>query len=102
MNRPKSSKDLKSMKLTTADYHEREAKSPGGKTGKYGITVPKPFSFDIRDKVKAKSIRERKVEKMIKQKENQENETMNFQFRHKPVPPEVLIPRYKAIQEADE
>jgi hypothetical protein len=33
-----------------------------GKKGKYGITVPKPFAFDLRDKTRHKSIRERKNE----------------------------------------
>lgn len=36
-----------------------------GKKGRYGVTVPKPFGFDIRDKVRPKTIRERKVENMI-------------------------------------
>jgi hypothetical protein len=36
------------------------------KKGKYGVTVPKPFAFDLRDKTKSKSIRERKVEEMIR------------------------------------
>lgn len=39
--------------------------SAGEKKGRYGVTVPKPFAFDIRDKVRPKSIREKKVENML-------------------------------------
>lgn len=35
------------------------------KKGRYGVTVPVPFSFDIREKVRPKSIREQKVELML-------------------------------------
>jgi hypothetical protein len=34
--------------------------------------VPKPFAFDIRDKVRPKTIRERKVENMIEEKKYEE------------------------------
>jgi hypothetical protein len=54
------------VKLTNKDYidHERSQKSKG----KYGLTVPKPFGFDMRDKTKTKTIRERKVEEMVEEK----------------------------------
>ena len=54
------------MKLTNKDYidHEKSQKSKG----KYGLTVPKPFGFDMRDKTKIKTIRERKVEEMVEEK----------------------------------
>ena len=45
------------------EYVERCQKDE--KKGKYGVTVPKPFGFDLRDKVKSKTIRERKVEAMV-------------------------------------
>jgi hypothetical protein len=72
------------------------------KKGKYGVTVPKPFGFDLRDKTKTKTIREKKVEEMVNEKKQEEQDAVNKQFRSKPIPPEVLIPRYKTIQEANE
>lgn len=57
--------------------HSRNTKSVGalpkyevsppthGKKGKYGVTVPRPFQFDIRDKVRPKTIREVKIDEMV-------------------------------------
>ncbi len=39
---------------------------------KYGVTVPKPFNFDLREKTRTKTIRERKVEEMVAEKRNEE------------------------------
>lgn len=72
------------------------------KKGKYGVTVPKPFAFDLRDKTKAKTIRERKVEEMVREKQIEEEHLLKHQFRSKPIPPEVLIPRYNNIIEAEQ
>lgn len=36
------------------------------------MTVPKPFNFDTRDYNKSKSIRERRLEEMVAEKEIQE------------------------------
>jgi hypothetical protein len=47
--------------LTTKDYAERSQ----SRKGKYGVTVPKPFNFDLREKTKSKTIREKKVEEMV-------------------------------------
>ncbi len=38
--------------------------------------MPQPFAFDIRDKVRPKSIRERKVEMMIEGKKQEEEEAL--------------------------
>ena len=86
-------KDLRNAKLTTGDYAERSR----SKKGKYGVTVPKPFNFDLREKTKSKTIREKKVEEMVQEKHNEEERALKHQFRCKPIPPEVLIPRYKTI-----
>ena len=80
--------------MTTEDYAERDRSR---KKGKYGVTVPKPFNFDMREKTKKKTIREAKIEEMVNEKRNEEQTAVNFQFRPKPIPPEVLIPRYKTI-----
>lgn len=71
------------------------------KSGKYGVTVPQPFGFDIRDKQKSVTIREKKVEAMVDEKRREEEMLVKYQFRSKPIPPEVLIPRYNSILEAD-
>jgi uncharacterized membrane protein len=55
----------------------------------------------MRDKTKAKSIRERKIDEMIAKKRIEENNLVKYQFRSKPIPPAVLIPRYQSIIEAD-
>jgi len=34
--------------------------------------VPKPFNFDVRDKIKPKTIREKKVDEMIAEKKIKE------------------------------
>jgi Uncharacterised protein family UPF0564 len=64
--------------------------------------VPKPFAFDMRDKQRKKSIRERKIDEMIAEKKIQEENLLKYQIRSNPVPPEVLIPRYKTIIENNE
>ena len=64
--------------------------------------MPRPFNFDMREKTKKKTIREKKVEEMVAEIRNEEHAAYNFQFRPKPIPPEVLIPRYKTIQESNE
>lgn len=46
---------LAKTKLTQQDYVKR-TQSAKVKKGKYGVTVPQPFGFDIRDKSKSKSI----------------------------------------------
>lgn len=38
---------------------------------------------------------------MIAEKKIQENNLIKHQFRSKPIPPSVLIPRYQSIIEAD-
>lgn len=92
--------NLSRTKLTQHDYAAR-AQSAKASKGKYGVTVPKPFGFDMRDKSKHKTIREYKVEQMVQQHRLQEDALVKHQFRSKPIPPSVLIPRYQNIQEAD-
>ena len=55
----------KSLKATTPQVSQSQ-KFIGG-FRKYGITVPQPFDFDIRDRSRSKSIRERKIEQMVEQ-----------------------------------
>ena len=64
--------------------------------------MPKPFAFDIRDSVKPKTIRERKVEQMVMEKQMGEDGMLKHQFRSKPVPAAVLVPRYQSILDKNE
>jgi len=59
---------LGKTRLMQKDYQKRAESVKAKRKGKYGITVPKPFEFDIRDKTRAKTIRERKVEEMVREK----------------------------------
>jgi hypothetical protein len=52
---------LSGTKLTQQDYAKR-SQSAKVKKGKYGVTVPSPFGFDMRDKTKTKGIREKKID----------------------------------------
>ena len=61
--------DLRKTRLSSDDYLNSRN---DGKKGRYGVTIPKPFGFDIRDKVRPKTIRERKVENMIEEKKFEE------------------------------
>lgn len=64
---------MRQQRLQASDYTEvRKSK----KQGRYGVTVPKPFGFEIRDQVRSKSIRERKIERMVQEKEAEEDEAM--------------------------
>jgi hypothetical protein len=72
--------DLRNVKLGTQDYvahadhmlSGKDIHAPADKKGRYGITVPKPFSFDIREKTKAPTIAERKLQEMVAQKQSEE------------------------------
>jgi len=55
-------------------------------------TVPEPFEFDTREKVRAKSIRERKVEEIIREKQEEEERLLNHRFRANSVPNIVKTP----------
>jgi hypothetical protein len=61
--------------LTTEDYAERDKSK---KKGKYGVTVPRPFNFDMREKTKKRTIREQKVEEMVHEIKQEEESAVNF------------------------
>lgn len=64
--------------------------------------MPKPFGFDLREKVRAKSIRERRVEQMVVEKNQDEKDHINQIYRATPIPPVVVQPRYQAIVQQNE
>lgn len=91
--------NLRSQSVSAADYMKNKSYR---KKGKYGVTVPTPFKFDTREAVKPKSIREKKVEAMVLEKDMQEQSMINNQFRCKPIPAAVLVPRYQQITDNNE
>ena len=68
----------------------------------FKITEPSPFSFDHRDKHKGKSIRERKLEEMLLEKEQVELEPLNVHFQANTVPAHVKVPLYDQIMREQE
>ncbi len=65
-------------------------------------TIPDPFSFQRNDTSRSKSIREKKVEEMIREKEAEEAEIMNFRFRAKSVPAVVAMPMFEQLMQEQE
>ena len=57
---------LHSRSTRSAGAHANTVKHESRKSRFVG-TVPQPFKFDIRDKVRPKTIRERKVEEMVEE-----------------------------------
>ena len=100
--RRNNDENLRGQSLTADDYIRRSSADPGKKKGKYGVTVPTPFKFDTREAVKPKSIRERKVEEMVMEKQMEEKSMLTTQFRCKPIPAAVLVPRYQQILDKNE
>lgn len=64
------------------------------------VTVPDPFQFEEREKKKPKSIREKWLESHIQEKVNEENSHLNFQYKARNVPDEVLMPKYESLRKA--
>jgi hypothetical protein len=64
LKRANSAKQIRQPRLTAQDY----VKDKDAKKGKYGVTVPKPFAFDLRDKTRPKTIHERKAERAMEEK----------------------------------
>mmetsp|Transcript_20429 Transcript_20429/g.27608 ORF Transcript_20429/g.27608 Transcript_20429/m.27608 type:complete len:84 (+) Transcript_20429:2567-2818(+) len=77
MARTRSTRDfergnLADKRITSDDYmHKLRAKS--ARRGRYGVTVPEPFNFEIRDQqAKHANTRERKVNEMVMEKKMEE------------------------------
>lgn len=64
--------------------------------------MPKPFGFEIRDKSKTKGIREQRVEQMLEERKQQEKDELEFRSKPKPIPPQVLKPRFEQINKQNE
>ena len=100
MNRVQSANGLGrgnlNEKRITADDYMHQIRDKSLRKGRYGVTVPEPFSFELRDQQATKAnIREKKVNEMVMEKKMEEENMVKHQFRHKPIPAAVLIPRYQ-------
>ena len=97
------------------DYHdpdnlEKNSKSAKTKKGSkkshsksaMKFTVPAPFEFEQREKVKHKSIRQQKFELYIHEKQREEENHMKYHPPAMPVPAEVVIPKYNTMMAAQE
>jgi hypothetical protein len=70
--------------------------------GKYRITIPDIPTFMKRGRKKEKSIREKKLEEMIKYNDLEDEYEMSQQFRAKPIPKSTLEPRFQRIMDTNE
>ena len=70
--------------------------------GKFDVTVPEPFEFDRRDKKKSKTIREKKVEEMIKEREHEVSKELGVRPTVNPIPRTTTEPLYEKILAANE
>ncbi|CAI2361627.1 unnamed protein product [Moneuplotes crassus] len=97
-------KSLKEEVVTGKDYtnHRRANKKRKGKSNERRITVPKPFKFDTRDKIRPKSIRERKVDEMIEEKKIKEENLLQHIFRAKQPHKDIITPKYNQIMQKNE
>lgn len=66
--------------------------------GKYNVTVPVPYEF-LKKKKEHKTIREQKLEQMLKDKEDLEMEFKGYQFKANNIPRSTREPLYQQIIE---
>jgi hypothetical protein len=88
-----------------ANLTDGEVKTKKKKEKEYKFTIPQPYDFDERDRVKKnklkKSIRERKVEEMLEEKQQEELRIKNHVFRAKSVPHTTTTPLFEQITKAN-
>lgn len=95
--------DLSQIQLTTHDFIENQKKlkkRAHSSSKDFKITVPRPFKFEKRAEMRPKTIREYKLQKMIQEKQI-EDEMNHRHFRASKPPPEVMIPQFKNIMEKE-
>ena len=76
---------LQRKKKKLEDIHRNMKYNP---KKKFNVTIPMPFLFDVRDKSKKVTIRERRVKEMVEEKREKENEAMQ-PIKPKEVPKHV-------------
>lgn len=61
--------DLRKTRVRQEDYAKKRSQSAKlNKKGKYGVTVPRPFTMCKNEGAKPKSIRQKKIDEMLAQK----------------------------------
>ena len=63
--------------------------------GKYNVTVPVPFEFLHADK--GFSIRQRKVEQMVNEKEKEVERALSFEYKAREIPKSVKTKKYTKL-----
>lgn len=88
--------DLRQTRIYQKDYPRSTS------VEKFEVTVPEPFGFEYRELVKEKSIRQLKFEEMIAGIRLEEERHLNMKYKAKPVPSDVMIPKYESILASQE
>ena len=68
-------------------------------SSKKTLTVPEPFHFETREKIKPQSIREKKLKEMIEEKQKEEEYHLNYRVKPKEIPLSVSTPKFEQILE---
>lgn len=82
---------------STTRYSSPQKPKNKSSASQHQFTVPRPFDFDTREKVKPKTIRQQKVEEMILEKQLEEEFHIRYRSHPHPIPAEVLIPKYQTL-----
>jgi hypothetical protein len=67
--------------------------------GRYNLTIPSLYEFQQNEGAKKKTIREKKVEEMIRAKQREEDKVKDFRFTANPIPRTTTQPLYQKITE---
>ena len=73
---------------------------PKNGKGKYNVTVPVPFEFLHAEK--GFSIRQRKVEQMVNEKEKEIQRAMSFEYKAREIPKSVKTKKFEKIMKDQE
>ena len=73
---------------------------PKNGKGKYNVTVPVPFEFLHADK--GFSIRQRKVEQMVNEKEKEVERALSFEYKAREIPKSVKTKKYTKLMKEQE
>ncbi|CAG9320755.1 unnamed protein product [Blepharisma stoltei] len=93
-----SQDDIHIERYSSPQRHEK----PKSSKSQHQFTVPEPFEFDTREKIKPKSIRQQKLDEMVLEKKLEEEFHLKYRPKANPIPAEVLIPKYQTLLAAQE
>lgn len=94
------SKNLRLQKALKQRLINKQNLVPKTGKGKYDITVPNPFDF--LNKPKSFSIRQKKVEKMIQEKNKEIEKALTFQYKARQIPNHVQQNKFEQLLEKQE